>query len=25
VDDQVKPHMFGQLPKCKDVGETRNG
>jgi XapX domain-containing protein len=26
MNDQVKPHMFGQLPKCKDVpGETRNG
>jgi len=25
VDDQVKPHMFGQLPKCKDVGETHHG
>ena len=23
MDDQVKPHMFGQLPKCKE--ETRNG
>jgi XapX domain-containing protein len=20
MHDQVKPHMFGQLPKCKDVG-----
>ena len=25
MDDQVKPHMFGQLPKCKDIGETHNG
>jgi XapX domain-containing protein len=23
VEDQVKPHMFGQLPKCKDAGEGR--
>jgi XapX domain-containing protein len=23
IQDQVKPHMFGQLPKCKDAaGET---
>jgi XapX domain-containing protein len=25
MDDQVKPHMFGQLPKCKTPGETHNG
>ena len=26
MDDQVKPHMFGQLPKCKDVAEeTHHG
>ncbi|HEX6704107.1 MAG TPA: XapX domain-containing protein [Albitalea sp.] len=26
IDDQVKPHMFGQLPKCKDVaGEDHHG
>ena len=25
MNDQVKPHMFGQLPKCKDVGETHHG
>jgi XapX domain-containing protein len=25
MDDQVKPHMFGQLPKCKDAGETHHG
>ena len=25
VDDQVKPHMFGQLPKCKDAGEIHHG
>ena len=25
MDDQVKPHMFGQLPKCKDAGETAHG
>ena len=26
VDDQVRPHMFGQLPKCKHVeGEARHG
>ena len=26
MDDQVKPHMFGQLPKCKDIaGETHHG
>ena len=25
LHDQVKPHMFGQLPKCKDVGETHHG
>jgi XapX domain-containing protein len=25
MDDQVKPHMFGQLPKCKDVGGTHHG
>ncbi len=24
MQDQVKPHMFGQLPKCKDVG-ARHG
>jgi XapX domain-containing protein len=25
MDDHVKPHMFGQLPKCKATGETQNG
>ena len=25
LQEQVKPHMFGQLPKCKDVGETHHG
>ena len=26
MDDQVRPHMFGQLPKCKDaLGETHHG
>ncbi|WP_280155769.1 DUF1427 family protein [Piscinibacter sp. XHJ-5] len=25
VQDQVKPHMFGELPKCKDVGEPHHG
>jgi XapX domain-containing protein len=25
MHDQVKPHMFGQLPKCKDAGEPRHG
>ena len=31
LNDQVKPHMFGQLPKCneakdlKDDGAARNG
>jgi XapX domain-containing protein len=25
IHDQVRPHMFGQLPRCKDLGETRHG
>lgn len=25
MDDQVKPHMFGQLPKCKSNGELHHG
>jgi XapX domain-containing protein len=25
MQDQVKPHVFGELPKCKNSGETRNG
>ena len=25
MDDQVKPHMFGQLPSCKPGGEDRHG
>jgi XapX domain-containing protein len=25
MNDQVKPHMFGQLPQCKDVGENHHG
>lgn len=25
VDDQVKPHMFGQLPKCKSTGDEQHG
>ena len=25
LHDQVKPHMFGELPKCKDAGGTANG
>lgn len=25
VDDQVKPHMFGQLPQCKADGEEKHG
>jgi len=25
MQDQVKPHMFGRLPKCKDVEEARHG
>jgi XapX domain-containing protein len=25
MQDQVKPHMFGQLPKCKSVGEDHHG
>jgi XapX domain-containing protein len=25
MDDHVKPHMFGQLPKCKDIGDTPHG
>jgi XapX domain-containing protein len=24
MDNQVKPHMFGQLPKCKSDGEKQN-
>jgi XapX domain-containing protein len=23
--EQVKPHMFGELPKCKSGGEGRHG
>jgi len=25
MDDQVKPHMFGHLPKCKSAGEPHHG
>ncbi len=25
VDDQVKPHMFGQLPTCKSDGDDQHG
>lgn len=25
VEDQVKPHMFGELPKCKQPDEPRQG
>jgi XapX domain-containing protein len=25
MNDQVKPHMFGQLPKCKDVNQNHHG
>ena len=25
MNDQVKPHMFGQLPKCKPEGEDQHG
>ena len=25
MDDQVKPHMFGQLPTCKSDGEDHHG
>ena len=25
VHDQVKPHMFGELPRCKDVGGPLHG
>ena len=25
LHDQVKPHMFGQLPRCKNSGEVRHG
>ncbi|MCK9687146.1 DUF1427 family protein [Scleromatobacter humisilvae] len=25
MDDQVKPHMFGQLPSCKSDGEDQHG
>ena len=24
MDNQVKPHMFGQLPQCKSDGEKQN-
>jgi len=24
MDDQVKPHMFGQLPQCKTPGEPHH-
>jgi XapX domain-containing protein len=25
MNDQVKPHMFGQLPQCNDVKENPHG
>jgi XapX domain-containing protein len=25
MQDQVKPHMFGRLPQCKDVGDAHHG
>ena len=25
MQDQVKPHVFGELPKCKEVQESRHG
>jgi len=25
MNDQVKPHMFGELPRCNDAEETHHG
>jgi XapX domain-containing protein len=25
IENQVKPHVFGRLPQCKDIGDTHHG